>query len=359
MQCTDEDMAKDRTEGLPEPMTFQADANSRRKKGVQRPVFAEVFQVDGVSADLPKKVHLMVNPYAGKKKGRDVAKRVIELVEQAGVEVECSYSAYSGHLVTVASALVVGENEVIAVVGGDGSLSEVISGRMLLGTSRKETFALIPAGTGNSHAHDLGLSTVEVAVEAMLHGHQQALDLAKVELTEGLPGSTGERMVRYSHNLVTWGLGVDSTIQAEKMRWMGPARYDVGILLAILANRRRTATLTLDDRFITDDFTLFLVQNTQTGGSMLPLAPGASTDDGLMDIGILKKMSRRDVLKAFGMLKKEGRHVFHPRVDYHRFTTLEIETEEPTAINIDGENIGSTPLSMNVLKHAAYIMKPA
>ena len=216
MQCTDEDMAKDRTEGLPEPMTFQADANSRRKKGVQRPVFAEVFQVDGVSADLPKKVHLMVNPYAGKKKGRDVAKRVIELVEQVGVEVECSYSAYSGHLVTVASALVVGENEVIAVVGGDGSLSEVISGRMLLGTSRKETFALIPAGTGNSHAHDLGLSTVEAAVEAMLHGHQQAIDLAKVELIEGLPGSTGERMVRYSHNLVTWGLGVDSTIQAEK-----------------------------------------------------------------------------------------------------------------------------------------------
>ena len=44
-------MAKDRTEGLPEPMTFQADANSRRKKGVQRPVFAEVFQVDGVSAE--------------------------------------------------------------------------------------------------------------------------------------------------------------------------------------------------------------------------------------------------------------------------------------------------------------------
>ena len=119
-------MAKDRTEGLPEPMTFQADANSRRKKGVQRPVFAEVFQLDGVSADLPKKVHLMVNPYAGKKKGRDVAKRVIELVEQAGVEVECSYSAYSGHLVTVASALVVGENEVIAVVGGDAGVAVVV-----------------------------------------------------------------------------------------------------------------------------------------------------------------------------------------------------------------------------------------
>ena len=165
-------------------------------------------------------------------------------------------------------------------------------------------------------------------------------------------------MVRYSHNLVTWGLGVDSTIQAEKMRWMGPMRYDVGILLAILANRKRTATLTLNGRSITDDFTLFLVQNTQTGGSLLPLAPGATVDDGQMDIGILKKMTRRDVLKAFGMLKKEGRHVFHPRVDYHTFTSLSIETEEPTAINIDGENIGSTPLSMDVLKHAIQIVVP-
>ena len=92
---------------------------------------------------------------------------------------------------------------------------------------------------------------------------------------------------------------------------------------------------------------------------MLPLAPGASMDDGLMDIGILKKMSRRDVLKAFGMLKSEGRHVFHPRVDYHRFKQLSIHTDEPTAINIDGENIGSTPLTMKVLKHAVFIVRPA
>lgn len=345
-------------EGLLEPMAFDHDGSSPRKKGAHRPVFADVFQHAGASHGSPSKVHLLVNPFSGKKKGREIASNVIERLKDAGVDVDASYSAYSGHLITVASALVVEESDVIAVVGGDGSLSEAITGRMLLGKGVSETFAIIPAGTGNSHAHDLNLSSVDRAIEAILDGRRHALDLAKVELTEGLPGATGEPMVRYSHNLVTWGLGVDSTIQAEKMRWMGPVRYDVGILLAIMANRRRTATLTLDDRFITDDFTLFLVQNTQTGGSLLPLAPGASTDDGLMDIGILKKMTRRDVLKAFGMLKKEGRHVFHPRVDYHRFTTLKIDTAEPTAINIDGENIGSTPLSMTVLKHAAHIMRP-
>ncbi len=352
-------MANGPQEGLSEPLEFTPDASTKRKKGAHRPMYADVFTHAGVPNQHFSKVHLLVNPFSGKKRGRKIAERVVELLKGHGIEVSCSFSAYSGHLVTMASALVVKADELIAVVGGDGSLSEVITGRMLLGKGEKETFAIIPAGTGNSQAHDLRLESVESAVEAALNGQRQSLDLARVELTEGLPGSLGEPMVRYSHNLVTWGLGVDSTIQAEKMRWMGPIRYDVGILMAILASRRRTATLRLDDRTITDDFTLFLVQNSQTGGSMLPLAPGASLDDGKMDIGILKKMTRRDVLKAFGMLKNEGRHVFHPSVDYHQFTSLSIDTEEPTAINIDGENIGSTPLNMNVIKHAMHIMRPA
>ena len=106
---------------------------------------------------------------------------------------------------------------------------------------------------------------------------------------------------------------------------LSPVGCDVGILMAIMANNRRHATLTLDGHPIEDDFTLFLIQNSQTGGSLLPLAPGASLDDGMMDIGILKKMKRGQILKAFGQLKKEGRHVFHPMVDYYRFKKLDKE----------------------------------
>ena len=67
-------------------------------------------------------------------------------------------------------------------------------------------------------------------------------------------------------------------------------------------------------------------------------------------------MKRGQILKAFGQLKKEGRHVFHPMVDYHRFKTLEIATPKPTAINVDGENIGSTPLKMEVMQAALKII---
>ena len=121
--------------GLGAPIEFAPDISSKKRKGVHRPLFADVFTLDGTPSTKPDKVHLLVNPFAGKKRGRAVATRVIDLVKQAGVEISASYSAYSGHLVALASELDVGDDEVVAVVGGDGSLSEVITGRMQLGTN--------------------------------------------------------------------------------------------------------------------------------------------------------------------------------------------------------------------------------
>ena len=337
-------------------MNFQPDESSKKRKGIHRPMPTNVFSKPSIDGVKPSKIFMLVNPYSGKKKGLKVAEAAKQLLEASDIEVEIHISQHSGHLVEIVSSLDVQSDQAIAVVGGDGSLSESITGWMMQSKDNSTIrFGLIPAGTGNSQAHDFGIKSTEDAVSRIVNGAAQSIDLARVELTEGLPGKNKGQMIRYSHNLVTWGLGVDSTIKAEKMRWMGSIRYDVGILMAIMANNRRHASLYLDGHKMEDDFTLFLIQNSQTGGSLLPLAPGATLDDGLMDIGILKKMTRRDILKAFGLLKKEGRHVFHPRVDYHQFKELRIETPEPTAINIDGENIGSTPLSMEVLPSAVQV----
>ena len=160
-------MANTAETGLGDPIEFAPDTSSKKRKGVHRPRFADVFTLDGTTSTKPAKVHLLVNPFSGKKRGRAVATQVIDQVKQAGVDISASFSAYSGHLVALAAELDVGNDEVVAVVGGDGSLSEVITGRMQVGTDRSETFAIIPAGTGNSQANDLGLSSTEDAVEAM------------------------------------------------------------------------------------------------------------------------------------------------------------------------------------------------
>ena len=332
----------------PEPIAFEPDPTTRKKKGVHRPIVAPFLSRPPEDTQRPARVHLFVNPFSGRRRrGAAVAAEATRLLQAEGVEVVQYRSERAGHLLSLsAGAEVASDEEAFAVVGGDGSVCEVITGRL----RHRKTLprvAIIPAGTGNCQATELGMTSVEGAVERILAGRVRNIDLAEVRVCDdGL---------WYSHNLVTWGLGVDSTLLAEKMRCLGPMRYDIGIVATILANRRRPAMLTLDGKTLTGDYTLFLIQNTQTGGSNLLLAPGATADDGCMDVGVLRRMCRRSLIKAFGMLKSEGRHVFHPRVAYHRFESLTLETPEPMKINVDGEIVGTTPLNMTVMPRALSV----
>ena len=331
----------------PEPIAFEPDTTTCKKKGVHKPVIAPFLSKPAEDTQRPARVHLFVNPFSGRRRrGAAVAAEAKRLLEAAGIEVVQYGSERAGHFLTLSAGAEVANDEAFAVVGGDGSVCEVITGRL---RNRKTLprIAIIPAGTGNCQATELGITSVEVAVERILAGSVRKIDLAKVRVSRD--------ELWYSHNLVTWGLGVDSTVLAEKMRCLGPMRYDLGIVATILANRRRPAALTLDGKTLTGDYTLFLIQNTQTGGSNLLLAPGATADDGYMDIGVLRRMCRRSLIKAFGMLKSEGRHVFHPRVAYHRFKSLALETPEPMKINVDGEIVGTTPLNMTVMPGALSV----
>ena len=209
---------------------------------------------------------------------------------------------------------------------------------------------LVPAGTGNSQANDMEISDYMDAVERITKGRIRLMDVAETRFLDD-----DKEVIRYSHNLVGWGLGVDSNILAEKMRFLGPLRYDIGVLLSIIRGKVRKAKCFIDGHLIESDFVLLLIQNTCTGGDRLRLAPKAQIDDGKMDLGIIYHIGRFKILKLFNQLKAQGSHVWNPNVEFYRFKTLRIETEEPTSINIDGENLGTTPLDIKVLPSAIKV----
>ena len=91
----------------------------------------QVFVKPSNEASKPSKIFMLVNPYSGKKKGMKVAATAKPLLEASGIEVETHISEHSGHLVDIASTLDVQSDQAIAVVGGDGSLSESITGWMM------------------------------------------------------------------------------------------------------------------------------------------------------------------------------------------------------------------------------------
>ena len=299
-----------------------------------------------------KKVHLIINPYSGKKKGLEVGKFVEQELTNSKIIVKKVVSEKPNHAISIVENLNLEKGDAVVTVGGDGTFCEVISGFM----SRKDDsyssipLGLVPAGTGNSQANDMEITDYMDAIERILTGRIRLIDIAKTKFD-----LEGERVTRYSHNLVGWGLGVDSNILAEKMRFLGPLRYDIGVLLSILRGKVRKAKCFIDGHLIESDFILLLIQNTCTGGDRLRLAPKAQIDDGKMDLGIIYHIGRFKILKLFNQLKAQGSHVWNPNVEFYRFKTLRIETEFPTSINIDGENLGTTPLDIEVLPSAIKV----
>ena len=298
------------------------------------------------------KSHVIVNPYSGKKKGVIVGNFVRDELIDSKIDVELHVTDNPKHAIEIARDLNLEEGDAVVTVGGDGTFCEVISGFMDRNDDSvsKIPLALVPAGTGNSQANDMGIVDYMDAVKKITKGRIRLIDVAETSFME-----EDKEVVRYSHNLVGWGLGVDSNILAEKMRFLGPLRYDIGVLLSILRGRVRKAKCFVDGHLIESDFVLLLIQNTCTGGDRLRLAPKAQIDDGKMDLGIIYHIGRFKILKLFNQLKAKGSHVWNPNVEFFRFKTLRIETEDPTAINIDGENLGTTPLDIKVLPSAIKV----
>ena len=296
--------------------------------------------------------HVIVNPFSGKKKGISVGNFVRDELVSSKIEVELHVTENPKHAIDLVKDLDLQEGDTVVTVGGDGTFCEVISGFMARddNSSSKIPLGLVPAGTGNSQANDMEIEDYMDAVGRITKGRVRLIDIAETKFME-----KDEEVVRYSHNLVGWGLGVDSNILAEKMRFLGPLRYDIGVLLSILRGKVRKAKCFIDEHLIESDFVLLLIQNTCTGGDRLRLAPKAQIDDGKMDLGIIYHIGRLKILKLFNQLKAQGSHVWNPNVEFFRFKTLRIETEGPTSINIDGENLGTTPLDIRVLPSAIKV----
>ena len=299
-----------------------------------------------------KRMHIIVNPFAGKKKGREISSLIAADLKESKIESIIYFTESRGHAEEIVSMIDFHESDALMSVGGDGTLSEIITGLLKREDSFSEIIpiSIVPSGSGNSQANDMEISDYLDAIQRVVNGRLRKMDIGRVTFID-----EGEKQVRFSHNLVGWGLGVDANILAERMRFLGPIRYDLGSLMSIIRGKVRKAKCYIDGNLIDSSFILLLIQNTKTGGDRLTLAPMAHVDDGKMDLGVIYHISRFKVLKLFNQLKASGSHVWNPNVEYYRFKNLVIETEEPTAINVDGENLGTTPLEIKVIPSALKV----
>ena len=161
--------------------------------------------------------------------------------------------------------------------------------------------------------------------------------------------------IYYGFNIVGWGMATDANTLAEKFRWMGTQRYNFASIIEVLRHKKRFARVEIDGNMIGADFAFIIGCNTIHTGKGMRMGPLAKLDDGLIDLIIVRKVSRIRLLRLFPKIFS-GAHIGDPGVDYRQVEAFNITPEEDSPLNIDGEIIGSTPFKVRMLPKAVEVL---
>ena len=275
--------------------------------------------------------------------------------------------------------------DAIFVLGGDGTLREAVQGyvearkeKPLRENEKHVPIVALPCGTGNNFARDLKCFTVEDCFRlACESGEARDADAVQIEsfvdddVDDG-GGASGDdikkkkkkkkKQMTMSINVVTWGMARDAAETAEKMRFLGPIRYDLAGFYHILKNKSNVASLTaetpssrLKGSCANEDFLMLFAQNTRCSGRGFHFTPMAKLDDGLMDVVVAKKCGTLKTVALFDDTKapKNGAHVEKEDVFYIQCEKLKIDTgDRQELVGVDGEVTLKTPVELELKKGA-------
>ncbi len=238
----------------------------------------------------------------------------------------------------------------IVVLGGDGTLNEVVNGLIEEDWLVNPNLALgmIRYGTGGDFARGLGLPTkLEDAVDRLASGTVREVDVAKV--TFRTPG--GEESKRYFINEAEIGMGaaVCEAVNRQSKRFGGSISFMRAILTTMLRYRDQTVRISFGgapaETLLINN--VWLANGAYSGGGIRS-APRARLDDRLLDIVIVK--GSNPVQKLLGLpALRSGTFVKSSNVDYRTAGVVEADSDAPVPIEVEGEPIGRLPALFEVI----------
>ncbi len=244
--------------------------------------------------------------------------------------------------------------DAVLVAGGDGTVNEAING--LLSAPKPLPLGLVPLGTQNVLAHELGFSAGDdlYALESLLRaGKTRRLDVGRL-----MCGAQSRFFVLMA------GFGFDAVVVRDVLRpvkaLVGPAAYALSTLGALAKYRSTAITLTLDGEQISSEAFWVVVANTASyGDKLIKLAPFAAPDDGWLDVCVFERPRLDRIGFASQMVAVLARrHLRDPSVRYYRAKTIMLSSAPPISGQLDGEMFGATPITITTLPSALTVFVP-
>jgi diacylglycerol kinase (ATP) len=304
---------------------------------------------------------LLANPAARGGRTIRLLEPVVRRLRAGGADVSVIVGSDAADALERACVAVAERPDALVAFGGDGLVHLAV--QAVAGTD--VPLGIIPAGTGNDIASALGVPRKDpmAAARAVLRMKTRVVDAASVRsggadrMADGMADGMSRGVVEELFAGVLC-CGFDSRVneRANRLTWPpGKARY-----LVAMAGELRTFApipfrLTLDgDEVIEREAMLVAVGNTGSYGAGMRVCPGASPDDGLLDVVVLGALSKGEFLRVFPSVYR-GTHVAHPAVSVRKVRSVRLEAPDVVAY-ADGERVGPVPVTCEVRPGALRVI---
>jgi diacylglycerol kinase (ATP) len=295
---------------------------------------------------------LIVNPTSGPWDVRRELPAVLNHLENHGWGTTLHHTERPGEATELAQQARDQGLDAVFVVGGDGTINEVINGLAESPTA----LGVLPGGTGNVWAKELGLPTrsprhllpLVDAVKTLVPGATRRIDLGRVN----------------DRFFLQWtGLGLDAEVtyamepRTRRQRRLGALAYVVAGVTAAATMAGTRSRIWIDEELIYRRSILIVISNSQLYGGRVRIAIDARLDDGFLDVDVFAGTGFGSAIRtALGVIT--GLHVHDPRHSCYQGSAIRIETDKPMAIHVDGEPLGYTPLECKVVPRALTVLIP-
>jgi diacylglycerol kinase (ATP) len=311
-----------------------------------------------VSAAIPEdKWLIIVNPNAGSRKGAKDWPKISQYLNESDLSHICVLTEHRDHANRIVMEFIQKGYRNIAVVGGDGTMNEVVNGifSQQLVPSADITLGMIPVGTGNDWSRMFGIPfEYKGAIDILKKGRTFLQDVGKIYYFK-----KEQPKVRYFMNIA--GMGYDAlvakkaNIQKEKGKG-GPLSYFYFIFTGLFQYRFIDAVIEIDDQqvFKGEIFSMNVGICKYSGGGMMQV-PFAIPDDGLLDITLIKKAPKWMVIRYANKLY-DGTLVNLDFVNTYKGKSVRIRATGKLYLEADGESLGNSPFVYEILPRSLRIV---
>ena len=290
---------------------------------------------------------LIANPRAGRGKVGEALPKIERILTDTGLDYRVVRTTHPGHATQAARDALLGGERYLVAAGGDGTVHEVVNG-MIAGdqpVAADAVLGVVAAGSGSDFVRSFGLPGDAVEAAHHLAGDSvRNIDVGKVTCTDG----TAE-VTRYFANIAQAGLGGAVVARSATLPgFLGPAKYVTAFWLMLPGFRPGTVRVDADGEAFCWRAHNVVVANCRFYGGGMHISPKSKPDDGALDVLVMAGPKS----DAFTIVPKvyRGTHLPHRNIVELRANRVRVETGLPFQIEADGETLGTTPATFEVIR---------